>query len=151
MTIPTKGLRLEFEAGIGLKFVSEQQPYPESNGPTDMAYINRLIEEDERNNERPIYLPPDKLLAVNQEINARWRAALDAQVSDGAIAAELRAKGFSKTADEVERRTHGDGIALTSAAHPRAPWWRRIGLRFRPPRLSEGSLETIEIEIPKRE
>ncbi len=48
MTEPTKGLRLEFEEGIcGLKFVSDAKPYPELNGPTDMAYINRLIEEDE--------------------------------------------------------------------------------------------------------
>jgi hypothetical protein len=49
MTEPTKGLRLAFEPGIcGLKFVSEEKPYPEANGPDDMAYINRLIEADER-------------------------------------------------------------------------------------------------------
>lgn len=67
-----------------------------------------------------------------------------------AILAELRAKGFPRNADEIQRRM-GDGIALTSTAHPRAPWWRRIGLRFRPPRLSQDSLDTIEIEIREDE
>jgi hypothetical protein len=48
MTEPTKGLRLVFEPGIcGLKFVAGEGKYPEIHGPTDMAYINRLIEEDE--------------------------------------------------------------------------------------------------------
>lgn len=45
----TKGLRLAFEPGIcGLKFVAGEGKYPEANGPTDMAYINSLIEADER-------------------------------------------------------------------------------------------------------
>jgi hypothetical protein len=49
MSEPTKGLRLEFEEGIcGLKFVADERLYPEANGPSDMAYINRLIEADER-------------------------------------------------------------------------------------------------------
>ncbi len=41
-----------------------------------------------------------------------------------------------------------DGVALTSIAHPRSPWWHRVWLWFRPLRLAEDSLETIEIEVP---
>jgi Phage protein (N4 Gp49/phage Sf6 gene 66) family len=41
-----------------------------------------------------------------------------------------------------------DGIALISASHPVAPWYRRLwSWLFLRPRLSEGSLEDIEIEI----
>lgn len=40
----------------------------------------------------------------------------------------------------------GDSVALNSTAHPRSPWWRRAWLR--PGRLSQDSLETIEIEVP---
>lgn len=47
--VPTPGLRLEFEPGLlGLKFVADEKPYPEAHGQTDMAYINGLIESDER-------------------------------------------------------------------------------------------------------
>jgi ferredoxin len=42
-----------------------------------------------------------------------------------------------------------DGVALTSAAHPRAPWYRRVWLALRAPRLSPESLETIYIDPAK--
>lgn len=52
MTEPTKGLRVAFKEGmLGLHFVADENPYPEANGPADMAYINRLIEEDEKRGE----------------------------------------------------------------------------------------------------
>lgn len=38
-----------------------------------------------------------------------------------------------------------DGVALTSTAHPVAPWYRRLWLWLRRPRISPESLETIEI------
>jgi len=44
-----------------------------------------------------------------------------------------------------------DGIALTSTAHPVAPWYRRIWLWLRGPRLSPDALETIEINIEEPE
>lgn len=50
MVEPTKGLRLAFSYGIlGLHFVVDGSNgrYPETNGPTDMAYINELIKKDE--------------------------------------------------------------------------------------------------------
>jgi hypothetical protein len=53
-TGPTKGVRLAFQKGpLGLHFVTSQTPgtYPESQGPIDMEYINRLIEIDERRRE----------------------------------------------------------------------------------------------------
>lgn len=40
-----------------------------------------------------------------------------------------------------------DGIALRSTAHPRSSWYERLWLWLRRPRLSPGSLETIEIEV----
>jgi hypothetical protein len=52
MAEPTKGLRLAFKPGLlGLHFTwagTGKEPYPESQGPSDMAYINELIEEDEQ-------------------------------------------------------------------------------------------------------
>jgi len=45
---------------------------------------------------------------------------------------------------------NSNGVALSSAPHPRSPWWRRVWFWFRQPRLSRESLETIEIEIPDR-
>lgn len=41
----------------------------------------------------------------------------------------------------------GDGIALTSVAHPRLPWYRRVLQWFRPARLSPDSLEDVEIQL----
>lgn len=43
---------------------------------------------------------------------------------------------------------NSDGVSLTSIAHPRSPWWRRVWLWLRGSRLSKDSIETIEIEIP---
>lgn len=42
-----------------------------------------------------------------------------------------------------------DGVSLTSAAHPRLPWYRRIWLALRRPKLSKDSLETIEIDVDR--
>lgn len=39
-----------------------------------------------------------------------------------------------------------DGVALTSTAHPRAPWYRRLWWALRRPKLSPDSLETITID-----
>lgn len=40
-----------------------------------------------------------------------------------------------------------DGVALMSAAHPRAPWYKRLWLACCCPKLSLSSLETIEINL----
>ena len=51
---PTKGLRLAFQPGaLGLHFVTGKEPgtYPEAQGHIDMAYINELLEMDERRRE----------------------------------------------------------------------------------------------------
>jgi hypothetical protein len=40
-----------------------------------------------------------------------------------------------------------DGVALTSTAHPRAPWYKRVWFALRRPKLSPDSLETVEINI----
>ena len=46
-----------------------------------------------------------------------------------------------------EAEMTSDGVSLCSAAHPRAPWYRRLWFWLRRPKLSPESLETIEIEI----
>lgn len=41
-----------------------------------------------------------------------------------------------------------DGISLHSAEHPRGGIWKRIWTWVFPPRISRGSLEMVEIELP---
>lgn len=168
MTVPTKGLRLVFEEGIcGLKFVSEQQPYPESNGPTDMAYINGLIEEEERRRH---------LEALDRYVATHAGDAIGKVMVD----MHFRGTGYTRfTADGKLEHVPGEevretwrcpdcaaapgwphspdcpsqtaaGVSLTSMVHPHAPWYRRLWMWLRPPRLSEDSLEDIEIDIPER-
>lgn len=48
----------------------------------------------------------------------------------------------------MENGDIGDGVALISAAHPRTPWWRRVAMFFRRPKLTPDNFETVEIEIP---
>lgn len=47
----------------------------------------------------------------------------------------------------------GDGVALTSVAHPRPPWWQRpwswLQCHLVAADVSEESLETIEMEVPE--
>lgn len=45
-----------------------------------------------------------------------------------------------------EAASISDGVALTSAAHPRAPWYRRVWVWLRGSRLSPDSLEAVEID-----
>jgi len=39
----------------------------------------------------------------------------------------------------------GDGVSLTSASHPKAPWWRRWFTQFH--RISPDSLIDMELEV----
>ena len=42
----------------------------------------------------------------------------------------------------------GDGVSLSSTAHPRPPWWRSLLWWFWQPKLDESSLVTEIITLP---
>jgi hypothetical protein len=47
---------------------------------------------------------------------------------------------------KANKKSTGDGVALQSAMHPVAPWWRRVLFLFQRVRLSKDALENVEID-----
>lgn len=42
-----------------------------------------------------------------------------------------------------------DGIKLTSARHPVAPWWRRVLFWLKGTRLSAEAIEAVELDLSR--
>lgn len=40
-----------------------------------------------------------------------------------------------------------DGVSLQSMAHPVPPWWKRVLMFWRRPRIARDSIERVDLEI----